>query len=75
MKLSAIDLGVRSRWISSVDFGGVILFSCCARKASMKGVRVRMAVNSVRDISFCYLLDKLRDSGEARIQICLLWDA
>jgi hypothetical protein len=46
VKLSDMDLGVRSRWTSSVDFGWGSLFSCCARKASMNGVRVRMAVSS-----------------------------
>jgi hypothetical protein len=45
VKLSDIDLGVRSLWISSEDLGGVVLFPCSFRKASMKGVRVRMAVN------------------------------
>ena len=46
VKLSAIVLEERSLCTYSVEVGALVFPSCCWRNASMKGVRVRMAVSS-----------------------------
>ena len=48
-----MDWGERSLSTFSVDMGALADPSCCFRNASMKGVRVRMAVSSWKTPSVC----------------------